>query len=302
MNWWELDDWSELGSLGEGTGQLYGIENLDLLQEGFEYIYSQDINEPAAEELVGPNYMDSSSYQQEKLYRDQYAQSIDAFMTNKDSAAAGLSKNLESSSRAVGRSGFAGGGRAQDAIESMKDKYALKSDIAFDKMEAAKLSTTESIYNVRKSFVDKLWSDYSMFQATGDPSYDPDWDWFASEYSPNPLQDWDSSEWEDETLIPDLDIDPSFPTEDDTPQCPEGSYWDGTTCVAFEGEGDINFDIDPSFPTTSQCGPEEYWNDATSSCHPLPGFENTFCETGLLYNPVTGECVPEGEIELAIGP
>ena len=42
-NWWELDDYAGWDTLGEGEGQQYGLENLDLIHQGFWDIYSQDL-------------------------------------------------------------------------------------------------------------------------------------------------------------------------------------------------------------------------------------------------------------------
>lgn len=66
-NWWEIGDWSEWDSLGEGEGQQYGLKNLDRLRQGFQFIYQQ--NTPQASELVGPLYKESSLMNEEDLIR-----------------------------------------------------------------------------------------------------------------------------------------------------------------------------------------------------------------------------------------
>mgnify|MGYP003123013021 CR=1 FL=1 len=180
-NWWELDNWSDWDTLGEGSGQQYGLENLDLIQEGFTQLYAQDINPTEALSLTGPDYLDSSRYKQEELIRESFGQEFKDFELNKAARSVQLGEVSENVQRSIGKSGFAGGGTARANLESLTDEYTGVADLAHKSMKSKQLSATSAIYDVRKSFVDKLWEDYSAYQET-DPDFNPDWDLFERRF------------------------------------------------------------------------------------------------------------------------
>ena len=179
-NWWEIGDWSEWDSLGEGEGQQYGLKNLDRLRQGFQFIYQQ--NTPQASELVGPLYKESSLMNEEDLIRQSFDQQFDNFLNNREKSSLALILNQETGQRAVGQSGFAGGGTARANLEDLTEDFAMMSDLEHQAMQANQLSATEAIYNVRKSYVDHLWRHYTDWQVGADPFFEPDWEQWEDVY------------------------------------------------------------------------------------------------------------------------
>ena len=131
----------------------------------------------------------------------------------------------------------------------MTDEYRGRLDIEHGIMKGKQLSATGALYNVRKSFVDKLWEDYSAFQDT-DPDYTPDWDLFTQQYvegnlniNMHPDQQLEDDYWaciqaggDHATcsgIIPGEDIDTGGEGGTGCPDngtCPDGYEW---TCGAF---------------------------------------------------------------------
>ena len=119
---------------------------------------------------------------EEDLIRQSFDQQFDNFLNNREKSSLALILNQETGQRAVGQSGFAGGGTARANLEDLTEDFAMMSDLEHQAMQANQLSATEAIYNVRKSYVDQLWRHYTDWQVGADPFFEPDWEQWEDVY------------------------------------------------------------------------------------------------------------------------
>ena len=189
-----LPSWEDRGwgwTPGMDPSQLYGLEDLDRLHEGFENLFDQQYSMlPSNLKGDWADYFSPASYNpdesQESFMRDAWAEDVKSYKGTISSYHDQAYLDSQRTRANMGRAGFAGGGTASDNLMKIGRDFALRKEQSREGLLAEKAAAEKGVLQSRKAYTDNLWNQWSMFQSaldpTGDHFYHVNYDDFFDEY------------------------------------------------------------------------------------------------------------------------